>query len=52
MIIETRVETPVNLTRAQKEHIKNFAAEGDASWSPESSKFFSKIQELWDGLND
>ncbi len=52
MIIEARVETPVNLTRAQKQHIKNFAAEGVASWSPESSKFFSKIKELWDGLTD
>jgi len=52
MIIEARVETPVNLTKAQKEHIKKFAEEGDRSWSPESSKFFSKIKELWDGLTD
>ncbi len=52
MIIEVRVETPVNLTKNQKELMKKFAEEESKSWSPESSKFFSRVKEFWDDLTD
>ncbi len=52
MIIEARVETPVNLSKAQKEMMKKFSEEETKSWSPESSKFFSKMKEFWDDLTD
>ena len=52
MIIEVSVETPVNLSKKQKELIKEFAEEDNKSWSPESFKFFSRMKEFWDGLTD
>lgn len=52
MIIEVKIETPVNLSKAQKTLIREFASEDGKKWSPESSKFFSKVKELWDGLTD
>lgn len=52
MIIITEVETPVNLTRVQKDLMKKFAEGETKSWSPKSSKFFSKMKEFWDDLTD
>lgn len=52
MIAEVSVETPVNLSRKQKELLKEFSEEDHKSWSPESSKFFSRMKEFWDGLTD
>lgn len=52
MIIDVSVETPVNLSKRQKELIKEFSQEDGKSWSPESSKFFSRLKEFWDDLTD
>jgi len=52
MILEVAVETPVNLSKAQKELMQKFSEEESKSWSPESSKFFSKMKEFWDDLTD
>jgi len=50
MIIQTSVETPVNMTKKQKELLRAFADECGDNVSPESSGFFNKVKELWDDL--
>ena len=51
--IETYVETPVNLTKKQKELLKDFDNEGKgASQNPQSEGFFSKAKELWEELKE
>lgn len=53
MIIETQVETPVNLTKKQRELIEEFAGvKGDTSSSPRTEGFFSKVKDLWDDLTE
>jgi len=53
MIIETMVETPVDLTARQKELLKEFEeAGGTSSHSPESDGFFTKVKDLWQDLTD
>ncbi len=52
MIIEARVETPVNLTKAQKEKIRALAEELGEDTAPESRSFFAKVREIWDELRD
>jgi len=52
MIIETVVETPVNLTKRQRELMEEFAAEGGDKVSPRSEGFFSKVKDLWDDLTE
>ncbi len=54
MIIETVVETPVNLTSKQKEILKEFAeaSAGNKKHNPESEGFFAKVKELWQDLTE
>ncbi|WP_404381829.1 molecular chaperone DnaJ [Caenispirillum salinarum] len=53
MFIEAAVETPVNLTKRQKELLEEFGeAGGEKDQSPESSGFFKRVKELWDDLTD
>lgn len=52
MIIETVVETPVNLTKRQRELLEEFAAEGGDKINPRSEGFFSKVKDLWEDLTD
>ena len=53
MYIQTVVETPMNLTKRQKELLREFAAAGgEDQTSPESAGFFAKVKELWDDLTD
>ena len=54
MFVELTVETPVNLTKKQKDLLEEFRAEGgdESSHSPESGGFFSKVKELWEDLKD
>jgi molecular chaperone DnaJ len=54
MYIEVVVETPVNLSRKQKDMLGEFAKVdgGKRSNSPESEGFFAKVKELWDDLRD
>lgn len=53
MFVEVVVETPVNLSKKQKDLLQEFA--GDASGAktnPQSSGFFDKVKELWEDLKD
>lgn len=53
MFIEAAVETPVNLTKRQRELLQEFdEAGGEKDQSPESSGFFKRVKELWDDLTD
>ena len=52
MYVEANVEIPVNLTKKQKEILKEFENEGGTSkvHSPKSQSFFQKIKEVWEDL--
>ena len=53
MFVQATVETPVNLSRAQKELLREFAEKGNAAkMSPLSHGFFSKVKELWEDLKE
>ena len=53
MYIEAKVETPVNLTKKQKELLKQFGeASGGKGHSPESEGFFTKVKEFWEDLTE
>ena len=53
LYVEVKVETPVRLTRRQKELLKQFESESDpATSSPESTGFFTKVKEFFDGLKN
>ena len=53
LYVQVRVETPVNLSKRQKELLEEFAKEAEGkSNSPESEGFFTKVKELWKGLAD
>ena len=46
------VETPVNLTKAQKNLLREFESGGDAKTNPESEGFFQRVKELWGDITD
>jgi len=53
LFIQALVETPVNLSKKQKELLKEFDEAGSGkSHSPESEGFFSKVKELWADLKE
>ena len=54
MFAEVIVETPVNLSKRQRELLQEFdgAAIEGKDHQPESSGFFSRVRELWDDLTD
>ncbi|MEM8951742.1 MAG: molecular chaperone DnaJ [Pseudomonadota bacterium] len=53
MFAELVVETPVNLTKRQKELLREFEEEGGGSAThPESEGFFSKVKDLFGDLRD
>lgn len=53
MFVEVYVETPVNLTKKQKELLGEFQEIGtDAKNSPESEGFFTKVKDLWEDLKN
>jgi len=53
MYVQTMVETPVNLSKEQKELLAQFQASlGDGGTSPESEGFFRKAKELWNDITD
>ncbi len=54
MFVELNVETPVNLTKAQKEHLEKLRKSGadNKKHSPESGGFFAKVKDLWEDLKD
>jgi len=51
MYIELAVETPVNLTGRQKELLSEFDAIA-ANNNPQSSSFFSKVRNFWEGMKN
>lgn len=52
MYIQAVVETPRNLNKRQTELLKQFDAASSDNTHPESSGFFSRVREFWDGIND
>ena len=53
MYVQTMVETPVNLSKKQKELLEQVQASiGDGVTSPESEGFFKKAKELWGDITD
>lgn len=53
MYVHAAVETPVNLTKKQRDLLKEFANEKDAKRnSPESENFFSRVKDFWEDLKD
>ena len=53
MLIQVVVETPVHMTRKQKELLKEFEDAGaKEKTSPETEGFFKKVKELWDDLTE
>jgi molecular chaperone DnaJ len=51
MYIHTSVETPVHLTKKQKDILKEFEKSGGHT-SPQSENFFSKVKEFWEDLKE
>ena len=49
MYIQVEVETPKNLTRRQRELLEEFERESHKETSPESSGFFAKMKEFFEG---
>jgi molecular chaperone DnaJ len=47
MYIHVAVETPVHLSKKQKDLLKEFEEAGNKGSSPESEGFFSKVKDLW-----
>ncbi len=54
MYVEIAVETPVNLSKKQKELLEQFAAEAKKSGktSPESEGFFAKVKDFFDNSRE
>ena len=47
MVLKVKIETPVNLTKKQKQLIEEFKAESNEKNSPHSQGFFDKIKNLF-----
>ncbi len=53
MYVEAKIETPVNLSRKQRELLQEFENSGAGrSFSPESEGFFARVKEFWEDLKD
>ena len=53
MFVELEVETPVNLTKRQKELLREFDSESKGKrTNPESEGFFAKVKEFWEDLTE
>ncbi|MGH6915737.1 MAG: DnaJ C-terminal domain-containing protein, partial [Geminicoccales bacterium] len=53
MLCEVAIETPVNLSKRQKELLREFERAGDGQPThPESDGFFAKVKEFWEELRD
>jgi molecular chaperone DnaJ len=49
LFVQLNVETPQSLTRRQRELLTEFAAESSHKTHPESSGFFAKMKEFFEG---
>lgn len=52
LYVEAVVETPVNLSRKQKQILEDFAETNSATTSPQSTGFFDRVRDLWEDLKD
>jgi molecular chaperone DnaJ len=52
MYVQIAVETPQKLTRRQRELLKEFDSQSSKETQPETSGFFTKVREFFDGLKD
>ncbi len=53
MYVSMVTETPVNLTRKQKDLLRDFEKQGSGkSQSPQSEGFFTRVKEFWEDLTD
>lgn len=52
LYIQVAVETPVNLSRRQRELLEEFERESHNKNSPESEGFFAKAKAFWEGFAD
>lgn len=55
MYVEIAVETPVNLSKSQKDLLQQFSGQGEKDGknnSPEAAGFFNKVKEFWGDLKD
>lgn len=50
LYIQITIETPVNLTKKQKELLRQFEDASSPSNSPESAGFFARVKEFWEGF--
>ena len=51
MYLQITVETPLNLSKKQKELLREFEKLSSKKNNPESHGFFEKIKEFWGGVN-
>ena len=49
LYVEIMVETPVKLTKKQKDLLRQFELEAQPGAQPESEGFFSKVKDFWKG---
>lgn len=52
MYIQIEVETPKNLTRRQRELLKEFEESSSAETNPNSSGFFARVKEFFEGIGE
>jgi len=52
MYVHVSVETPVNLTKKQKELLREFENTSKSGTSPEAEGFFAKVKDIWEDLKD
>ena len=50
--MEIAVETPMNLTKKQRELLEEFRREGGDQTNPQSQGFFDKVKEFFDDLTE
>ena len=49
LYVEVAVETPVKLSKRQKELLREFEAESQAGCQPEAEGFMARLKEFWNG---
>jgi len=47
LYVELAIETPVKLTKKQKELLRAFEKESEGGSQPETENFFAKLKEFW-----
>ena len=52
LYIQVEVETPKNLTRKQRDLLKEFEKASNASTSPASTGFFARVKEFFEGIRE